>query len=143
MIYMERDFPSSHGVWCQIVMKGWNCVGLKKGNLQWKTRGLMGRREREMGLSTHRGPITCMLALMGFVVGVSVVFGVVVSPVLGACIPVISKLILGCAATEPPKLHIHHLGPAGHNSLFGNFSCCRLSVWIGVLGWGQPMVMRV
>ncbi len=54
------------------------------------------------------------------------VFGVVVGPVLGACIPVISKLILGCTATEPPKLHIHHLGPAGHNSLVGNSSCCRV-----------------
>jgi hypothetical protein len=43
-----------------------------------------------------------------------------------ACIPVISKLILGCTTTEPPKLHIHHLVPAGHNSLVGNSSCCRV-----------------
>jgi hypothetical protein len=43
-----------------------------------------------MGLSTHQGPVTCMRALMGFVVGVRVVFGVVVGPVLGACIPVIA-----------------------------------------------------
>ncbi len=63
---------------------------------------------------------------MGFVVGVRVVFGVVVGPVLGACIPVISKLILGSTATEPPKLHIHHLGSAGHNSLVANSSCCRV-----------------
>jgi hypothetical protein len=63
---------------------------------------------------------------MGFVVGVRVVFGVVVGPVLGACIPVISKLILGCSAMEPPKLHIHHLGPARHNSLVGYSSCCRV-----------------
>ncbi len=54
------------------------------------------------------------------------VFGVVVSPVLGACIPVISNLILGLTATEPPKLHFHHLGPAGDNSLVGNSSCCRV-----------------
>jgi hypothetical protein len=67
-----------------------------------------------------------MHAFMGFVVGVRVVFGVVVGPVLGACIPVILKLILGCAAMEPPKLHIHHLGPAGYNSLVGNSSCCRV-----------------
>ncbi len=39
--------------------------------------------------------VTCMQALMGFVVSVRVVFGVVVNPVLGACIPVITKLILG------------------------------------------------
>ncbi len=67
-----------------------------------------------------------MQALMGFVVGVRVVFGVVVSPVLGTCIPVITKLILGCAAMEPPKSHIHHLGPVGHNSLVGNSRCCRV-----------------
>jgi hypothetical protein len=42
-----------------------------------------------MGLSTHQGPVTCMQASMGFVGGVRVVFGVAVSPVLGACIPVI------------------------------------------------------
>ncbi len=23
MIYMERDFPSSHRVWCQLVTRGW------------------------------------------------------------------------------------------------------------------------
>ncbi len=79
-----------------------------------------------MGLSTHRGPVACMQASMGFVVGVRVVFGVAVSPVLVTCIPVISYLILGCAAMEPPKLHIHHLGPVGHNSLVGNSSCCRV-----------------
>jgi hypothetical protein len=79
-----------------------------------------------MGLSTHRGPVTCMQAFMGVVVGVRVVFGVVVGPVFGTCIPVILKSILGCVETEPPKLHIHHLGPAGHNSLVGNSSCCRV-----------------
>jgi hypothetical protein len=60
------------------------------------------------------------------VVVVRVVFGVVVGPVLGTCIPVISKLILGCMAMDPPKLRIHHIGPAGHNSLLGNSSCCRV-----------------
>jgi hypothetical protein len=63
---------------------------------------------------------------IGFLVGVGVVFGVVIGPVLGACIPVISKLILGWAATEPPKLHIHHLGSAWHNSFVGKSSCCRV-----------------
>ncbi len=75
-----------------------------------------------MGLSTHQGPVTCMQASMGFVVGVRVMFGIVVGPVLGACIPVITKLILGCVAMEPPKLHIYHLGPVGDNSFIGN-SC--------------------
>ncbi len=95
-------------------------------NPQGKTRGLMSRSEHGMGLSTHQRPVTCMQASMGFVVGVRVLFGVVVGPVLGACIPVILKLILGCAATESPKLHIHHFGPARHNSLVGNSSCCRV-----------------
>ncbi len=105
MIYMEKE-------------KGKTCEG--------KPRGLMGKREWGMGLSAHQQPVTCMQALMGFVVGVRVLFGVVVDPVLGACIPVTSKLILGCTATEPPKLHIHHLGHAGHNSLVGNSCCCRV-----------------
>ncbi len=67
-----------------------------------------------------------MQALMGFVIGLRVVFCVVVGPVFGTCIPVITKFILGCAATEPPKLHIHHLGPAGDKSLVGNSHCCRV-----------------
>jgi hypothetical protein len=57
-----------------------------------------------------------MQALMCFVVGARAMFGMVVGPVLGGHIAVITKLILGFAATEPPKLHIHHLGPAGDNS---------------------------
>jgi hypothetical protein len=55
----------------------------KRENLQGKTHGLMGRSEQGMGLSTHRGPVTCMQASMGSVVGLGVVFGVVVGPVLG------------------------------------------------------------
>ncbi len=50
----------------------------------------------------------------------------VVGPVLEARISVITKLILGCAATEPPKSHIHHLGPAGDNSFVGNFCGSRV-----------------
>jgi hypothetical protein len=108
----------------------------KRENLRGKTLGFMGRSEQEMGLSTHQGPVTCMRALMGFVVGIRVVFGVVFGPVLGTCIPVITNLILGCTAMEPPKLHIHHLGPAGDNSFIGNSCCCRVihfdrTFWLG------------
>jgi hypothetical protein len=78
-----------------------------------------------MGLSTHQGPVTCMRASMGFMVGVGMRFGVVVDPGFGTCIPVMMKFILGCMAMEPPKLHIHHLGPAGDNSLVGNSCRCR------------------
>ena len=92
----------------------------RRQNLRGKTRGLIGRSEQGMGLSTHRGPVICMRASMGFAVGVWMVFGIVVGPVLGARIPVITKLILGCTAAEPRKSHIHHLGPAGDNSFVGN-----------------------
>ncbi len=50
----------------------------------------------------------------------------VVGPVLGAHIQVITKLILGCAAMEPPKSHIHQIGPAGDNSFIDNSCGCRV-----------------
>jgi hypothetical protein len=83
---------------------------------------------------------------MGFVLGVRAVFGVAVGPVLGACIPVILILILGCSAMEPPKLHIHHLGPAGHNSLVGNSSCCRVTCldrtfWLGLIHGNEGLAV--
>jgi hypothetical protein len=73
---------------------------------------------------------------MCFVVGFEVMFGVVVSPVLEALIPVMTKLILGCMATEPPKSHIHHFGPAGDSSFIGNSSgsrviCLDRTFWFG------------
>jgi hypothetical protein len=60
----------------------------------------------------------------------------VVGPVPGAHIPGIMKLILGCGATEPPKLHIHHLGPGRDNSFVGNSHSCRVicldrTFWLG------------
>jgi hypothetical protein len=56
----------------------------------------MGRREQGMGLGTHQGPVTCMRALVGFVVGFRVVFGVVDGPVLGTCLhPNNNKIDLG------------------------------------------------
>jgi hypothetical protein len=89
-----------------------------------------------MGLSTHPGPAACMQALMGFVVGVRVVFGMVAGPVLGACIPVVTKLILGCVAVEPPKLQIHLLCTVGDNSFVGNSHGFRVihldrTFWLG------------
>jgi hypothetical protein len=118
----------------------------KRENLQGKTCGLMGRSELGMGLNTHQGPVTCMQALMGFVVGVRVVFGMVVGPVLRACVPVITKLILGCTAMGPPKLHIHHLGPAGDNSFVGNSHCYRViclgrTFWLGPTRGGEGLVV--
>jgi hypothetical protein len=57
---------------------------------------------------------------VGFVVGVWVVFGVVVSPVFGASIPAITKLVLRSSALEPPEAHIHHFGPARNNRFVGD-----------------------
>jgi hypothetical protein len=51
---------------------------------------------------------------------VRVVFGVVVSPVFRAGVSVVSELVLGGMATEPPEAHIHHFGPAGNNCFIGN-----------------------
>jgi hypothetical protein len=57
--------------------------------------------------------------------------------------PVVTELVLGGAAPEPPEAHIHHFCPAGHNHFVGNTAGVELSVWIGLFGWGQPMEMRV
>jgi hypothetical protein len=45
-----------------------------------------------------------MQALMGFVVGVTVVFGVVVGPVLGACIPENIEIDLGMHGNGTTKI---------------------------------------
>jgi hypothetical protein len=65
------------------------------------------------GLCVYRVPDACMSTLVGFMVGVRVVFGAIVCPVFRAHVPVITELVLESAATEPPEVHIHHFGPAG------------------------------
>jgi hypothetical protein len=72
------------------------------------------------GLCAYRVPDACMSTLVGFMLGVQVVFGVVDSPDFRASIPAMTKLVLGSSATEQPELHIHHFGPAGNNSFIGN-----------------------
>jgi hypothetical protein len=99
-----------------------------------------------MGLSSHQGPVACMQASMCFLVGVRVMFGMVVGPVLGARIPVITTLILGCVAMEPQKLHIHHLDPAGENSFIGNSCGCRVisldrTFWLGPTHGDEGLVV--
>jgi hypothetical protein len=89
-----------------------------------------------------------MQASNGFVVCVRVVFGVVVGPVFGSGIPAITKLILGCTAMEPPKLHIHHFGPAGDNSFVGNSRCCRVIhldriFWLGPTHGNEGLVVGI
>ncbi len=41
-------------------------------------------------------------------------------PVFRAGVPVVTELVLGGAATEPPEARINHFGPAGHNHFVGN-----------------------
>ena len=84
------------------------------GNL--RAIGLASREDS----CVHPIPYTSMSVLVGFMVGVWVVFCVVVHPVLGSCIPVVSKLVLSCPATEPPEVHIHHFAPARDNSIVNN-----------------------
>ncbi len=76
-------------------------------------------------------------------VGGWVVFGVVVSPVFRASIPLVTELVLGGAAMEPPEERIHHFGPARNIFLLVTPAAVELSIWIGLFGWGYPIEMRV
>jgi hypothetical protein len=93
---------------------------VKKKNLKRETHGPVAMSDWRKGLCAYRAPDACMSTLVGFMVGVRVVFGVVVSPVLRAGVPVVAELVLGGEATEPPEAHIHHVGPAGNNCFVGN-----------------------
>ncbi len=98
--------------------------------------GLM-RRE---GSCTNPIPYACMSAAMSLVVGVWVVFGVVVSPVLVASIPVVSKLVLRGPAAEPSKTHIQHLAPTRNNSVVNNPCSCGVVGLDGALGLGPSHI---
>ncbi len=52
-------------------------------------------------------------------------------PIFCTSIPVIVKLFLESATTEPPEAHIHHLGPAVDNCFVGN-TC---DSWVISLDW--------
>ena len=77
---------------------------------------------------------------MSLMVGVWVVFCVVVSPVLGASIPVVLKLVLRGPAVEPPKTHIHHLAPTWNNSVVNNPCSCGVVGLDGALGLGPSHI---
>jgi len=53
-------------------------------------------------LGANQFPDACMSGSVGFMVGVWVVFGVIISPVFGSSIPVVSKLVLRSVASKPP-----------------------------------------
>ncbi len=85
--------------------------------------GANGLAMRE-GSCPNQVPDACMSVSVGFMVGIRVVFCVVVGPILGSSIPIVSKLILQCAAMEPLEAHIHHLAPAWNNSIINNSGRC-------------------
>ncbi len=93
---------------------------VKRENLKRETHGPVARCDWRKGLCAYQVPDACMSTLVGFMVGVQVVFGVVVSPVFKVGIPVVMELVLGGMAPEPPEEHIHHFAPAGRNRFVGN-----------------------
>jgi predicted membrane protein len=58
--------------------------------------------EVAVDLGAIRFPDTSMSCPVGFMVGVWVMFGVVIGPVFGSSIQVISKLVMRSAALKPP-----------------------------------------
>jgi hypothetical protein len=105
------------------------------GKSLWENPRANGLVKRA-GSCAHPIPYVCMSAPVRFMVGVWVVFYVVVSPVFGSSIPVVSKLVLRGSATEPPKAHIHHLAHVWDNSIVNNPFCCGVlclngAFWLG------------
>jgi hypothetical protein len=92
----------------------------KKGKPEEGNPRASGLAKMAVDLGANRFPDARMSGSAGFMVGVWVVFGAMISPVFGTSIPVLTKLVLRCAASKPPEAHIHHLGPARHNRFVGN-----------------------
>jgi hypothetical protein len=95
---------------------------------------------RRAGSCAHPIPYACMSAPVRFMVDVWVVCCVVVSPVFGSSIPVVSKLVLRSSAVEPPKLHVHHLAPVWDNSIVNNPCCCGVVCLNGAFGLGPSHI---
>ena len=72
------------------------------------------------GSGANRFPDACVGCPVGFMVGVRMMFGMIIGPVFGTSIPVVTKLVLRCTAAKPPESHIHHFSPARHNRFVGN-----------------------
>jgi hypothetical protein len=124
-----QDGLSIQGVWgsahpCGNIPNVGIIIGRKEKvkweNMKRETQGPVARRDWRKGLCAYRVSDACMSTLVGFMVGVRVVFGVVVSPVFRVDVPVVTELVLGGGSTEPPEAHIHHFGLAGHNCFVGN-----------------------
>ncbi len=124
-----RDGLSIQGIWgsthpCGNIPNVGIIIGRKekvnRENLKRETHGQVARHDWQKDLCAYRVPDACMSTLVGFMVGIWVVFCVVVSPFFRTGIPVVTELILGGAAMEPPESHIYQFGPAGHNCFVGN-----------------------
>jgi hypothetical protein len=75
---------------------------VNRENLKRETCGPVAGHDWRKGLYVYRVPDACMSTSVSFMVGVKVVFGRVVSPVFRANGPVVTELVLGGTATEPP-----------------------------------------
>ncbi len=84
---------------------------VKSKNLKRETRGPVARRDWQKGLYAYQAPDACMSTLVGFMVGVWVVFGVVVSPVFKAGVPVVGPMgaCLLCLPNDRPAEPFLHL----------------------------------
>ncbi len=115
----------------------------KVENLKRETRGPVVRCDWWKGLCAYRVPDACMSTSVGFMVGVRMVFGVVVSPVFRAGAPVVTELVLGGMAMIYQTCISIILARRGTIVLLATPAAVELSVWIWLFGWGQPMEMRV
>jgi hypothetical protein len=136
MVFPSRESGDLHTLANVGIIIGRN-KKVKRENLKRETHGSVARHDLWKGLCAYRAPDACMSTLVGFMVGVWVVFGVVVSPVFIASIPVVMELVLGGVATEPPEAHIHYFGPAGHNRFAGN-SCGGCVICLDRAFWLRP-----
>ncbi len=80
---------------------------------------------------------------VGFVVDGWVVLGVVVCPIVTVFIPVVAELLLRFLAAEPLKRRSMDLVLQGTMVRLVTPMAVELSVWMGVHGCGQPILMRV
>jgi hypothetical protein len=76
-----------------------------------------------------------MCGSVGLMVDGWVVFGVVVCPIVAAFIPVVTKLLLGFSALEPPYAKVHGLGLLRDNGEVGDANgsgvvCLDGSAWL-------------
>jgi hypothetical protein len=120
---------------------------MKRDNLKRETRGPVFRQVWGGVLRARTVPDACMQTSMGFRIVVWVMFGVVVSPDFGACLPVILKLFLRNATTELPEAHILHIAPAWNNFFIGKpcgsrVICLDRASWLGPTHVNGGLVVR-